>query len=172
MTLLVLNLGAGRFPTSGQGSLRHVLHGIGPELFSYALSFAVVARLWTRHHAFFRDLSRIDAPLTALNLTYLALISFTPFPTRLLGLFGDKPAAVAIYAVTVGSVVVISAAMVARARSARLFAPGTLDRWRTRPLRFAAAVFALSVPVAFLSTVVAQAMWIVTLGPRSERQRR
>lgn len=57
----------------------------------------MIAFLWIRHHGFFRVLDRIDAKLTVLNLTYLAFVAFMPYPTRVLGLYGDQTSSVMLY---------------------------------------------------------------------------
>lgn len=68
----------------------------------------VIALLWVRHHSFYRGIDRIDTRLTVLNLTYLGLIAFMPYPTRILGLYGHEPAAVVLYATTAATVAVVA----------------------------------------------------------------
>ena len=80
LTLLILNVGQ---PTT-RGGFWDRLSEVAPDIGAYALSFAVIGLLWLRHHAFFRDLRRIDGRLAFLNLVYLGIIAFIPFPTSLL----------------------------------------------------------------------------------------
>jgi uncharacterized membrane protein len=56
-------------------------------------------------------LDRIDTSTTVLNLVYLGFIAFLPYPTRVLGLYGNEPASVVLYAPTVASVLPIAALM-------------------------------------------------------------
>src|SRR5262249_56910656 len=81
------------------------------EFESYAISFAVIGLLWVRHHAFFRDVEKIDGRLTLLNLAYLGFVAFLPYPTRVLGLYGSDPASVALYAITVAIISTIGGIM-------------------------------------------------------------
>ena len=46
-------------------------------------SFTTIGGLWLAHHAIFRRLASADAVVTRLNLLLLMLVSFLPFPTRL-----------------------------------------------------------------------------------------
>src|SRR3954463_15670479 len=82
-----------------------------PEFRSYAISSAVIAFLWVRHHTFFRGLDRIDTQTTVLNLIYLGLVAFLPYPNRILGLYRDQPVAAALYAAPLTAVAVIPGVM-------------------------------------------------------------
>ena len=73
LTLLVLNIG---IPGKPHGTLGSHLLDHDTEFESYALSFAVIALLWVRHHALFRAIVRIDGRITLLNLAYLAFVAF------------------------------------------------------------------------------------------------
>jgi uncharacterized membrane protein len=160
MTLLVLSVGATELGAGRHVPFDRVIDRSWSQITSYAISFAVLAFLWARHHAFFRSLRRIDARLTALNLAYLALIAFTPFPTRLLGQYGKHVGAVAAYAITLGCVALLAAAMRAHASRRSLIQPGA-DL--PDPMRsvVTALVFFGSIAVAFLSPILAEATWIL-----------
>ena len=100
MTLLVLNL---TVPTL-TGSAEHVdeelwrkLRDQWPELFSYALSFWVIGRFWLVHHRMFRLVRRADGALMTLNLLLLGFIALIPWPTEMLGRYGDTTTAVVAY---------------------------------------------------------------------------
>src|SRR5213592_3140723 len=82
LTLLVLNIGAPVLGPGHEGVLGQRLLDHGEEYFSYAVGFAVIGLLWTRHHSFYRGVDHIDTRLTVLNLVYLGLIAFLPYPTR------------------------------------------------------------------------------------------
>jgi len=159
LTLLVLNIGVPQLSGGAEARLWPALAAGGGELLSYALSFAVIALLWTRHHAFFREVRRIDGRLLGLNLLYLGLVAFVPFPTRLLGLYGDRPEPVVVYAVTIALVGVVAGAMRLHARGAGLL-EGEIDRdpmWR---LASVPLIFLVSIPIAFLSPTTAELSWL------------
>ena len=162
LTLLVLNLSA---PVLAPGhSLGHGLldHDHREEYVSYAVSFAVIAFLWARHHSFYRGIDHIDTRLTVLNLAYLGLVAFLPYPTKILGLYGGEPAAVIIYATTVSVVAFLAgAARVHAGRAGLLTEAGRRqvdqrEHWLIVPI-----VFLLSIPVAFVNTTAAVWFWVL-----------
>jgi Endosomal/lysosomal potassium channel TMEM175 len=71
----------------------------------------VIGLLWVRHHGFFRELVRIDSRLIWLNIVYLGLVAFLPFPTELIGDNVDEPDAIVIYATTVSILASVAALM-------------------------------------------------------------
>ncbi|MFD4641904.1 TMEM175 family protein [Lentzea sp. NPDC058436] len=61
-----------------------------PQIFSFLLSFAVIAHLWFTHHRLFENVKRYTTPLMVLNMAWLLTIVVLPFPTELLGTYsGD-----------------------------------------------------------------------------------
>nr|MBA3301869.1 DUF1211 domain-containing protein [Thermoleophilaceae bacterium] len=71
ITLLVLNVEIG----TNEPALGEALSALLPEIFSYALSFAVIGRYWVLHHRLFGDLEGVDGRLTTLNLAFLAFVA-------------------------------------------------------------------------------------------------
>jgi uncharacterized membrane protein len=158
LTLLVLSIGVPRLAGPGS-SLWQALAAGGGEVLSYVVSFAVIALFWTRHHAFFRGVRRVDGRLLALNLLYLGIIAFVPFPTRLLGVYGDRPEAVAVYAATISLVGVVAGAMRLHARNAGLLEGEALRDpiWR---LASVPVIFLASIPIAYVSPTAAELSWL------------
>ena len=54
-----------------------------PSYLAYATSFVTIGGLWLAHHSIFRRLASADAVVMQLNLLLLILVSFLPFPTKL-----------------------------------------------------------------------------------------
>lgn len=160
MTLLVLSVGGTDLGPGRHVAFHRVIDHAWAEILSYAISFAVLALLWVRHHGFFRILRRIDTRLTGLNLAYLALVAFTPFPTRLLGQYGKHVGAVAAYAITLACVTLIAGAMRTHASRASLVEPGADLGDPARNL-LTAGIFFASIGVAFVSPVAAELTWIL-----------
>ncbi len=164
LTLLVLTIS---FPElHGEAARRDLgaqLQDRFPQLLSYLLSFAVLAFLWLRHHAFFRNIIRIDTQLALLNLAYLAAVAFLPYPTRLLGGYGDQSVSVVIYALTILVILFASGLMRLRVQQARLLKPDAqLDAWYRWAV--APAVFLISIPIAmFVSPAAAEWSWLLLL---------
>jgi uncharacterized membrane protein len=164
LTLLVLGLTVPDLAPGHHRELGARLLDRGGEFGSYALSFAVIALLWVRHHGFFRMLDRIDTRITVLNLVYLGVVAFLPYPTRVLGLYGNETASVVLYASTVAIVGTIAGLMRIHAQRAHLFsdagrrAHARREHWATAP-----AIFVASIPIAFASPTVAELSWLLLL---------
>ena len=81
VTLLVLDL------TVPEKELQHLTHGIlheWPGYLGYLTSFVTVGGLWLTHHGIFRRLRSVNSRVMRINLLLLLLVSFLPFPTRLM----------------------------------------------------------------------------------------
>jgi uncharacterized membrane protein len=171
LTLLVLNISLPHLAPGHEGDLGARLLDRGDELRSYAISFAVIGLLWVRHHTFFRGLARIDTRITMLNLVYLGLVAFLPYPTRVLGTYGDEPAAVVLYAGTVALVSFMAGATRVYAMQAGLVTEPGLSRLESREHWLVApSIFLLSIPIAFVSTTAAIVSWLLlALAPRLRR---
>jgi TMEM175 potassium channel family protein len=167
MTLLVVGIGV---PTLQQGDdVGELLGDLGdlvPELFSFFLSFAVIGRYWVAHHQFFARLRAVDGGLIAINLVYLGFVAFLPFPTGLLGNYFENPISVALYALSVAAVSGLEVALFARAYRDGLLKrsiPGDVYRWGAAVAFAPVVFFVISVPVAFVSTVAAVAVWFLAI---------
>lgn len=164
LTLLVLNITVPVLSSSHHGELGSRLLDHRYEFQSYALSFAIIAMLWVRHHSLFRGLDRIDGRLTALNLVYLGFIAFLPYPTRVLGIYASEPAAAVLYAVTLLCVAVIAALVRLHVTRAGLLSEaGKREVARREHWAFAPVVLIASIPIAFLSPPVAEFSWLLLL---------
>ena len=161
LTLLVLNIEVPE-PGPSQPDVWGAMSDEWRHIFSYAVSVAVIGLLWMRHHAFFGELRRIDGRLTGLNIAYLGLVAFLPFPTELVGEYEEVPAAVVVYAATVALLAGVAALMRVYADAAGLLTEAA----RREPLWSLAlvpAIFLTSIPIAFVSTIAAQAWWLALL---------
>jgi uncharacterized membrane protein len=161
ITLLVLSI---EIPDPGpdQPPVGELLGSQWREILSYAISVAVIGFLWMRHHTFFRELTRIDTRLIGLNVGYLGLIAFLPFPTELVGENVEEPDAVVLYAATIAVISAVAAGMRFHADRRGLLT----EEARREPLWSLAlvpAVFLTSIPIAFASTIAAQVWWVVLL---------
>ncbi len=81
ITLLVLDL---RVPAEEIGQLKHGILHEWPAYLAYATSFITIGGIWLGHHAIFGRLRYVNAQLMRLNLLVLMVVSFLPFPTRLM----------------------------------------------------------------------------------------
>ena len=158
MTLLVLGLSV----PAGLDDLGDALLDERASLFSYALSFAVLAKLWLDHHQFFGGLERFDRRLMTLNLVYLAFVAVIPFTSQVLGDYGDRSAAVILYAASIAAVALVLAVQVSHAyRRGLLREDYRAEARASAPGAFAAViVFCASIPLALIDPVVAMVSWI------------
>jgi uncharacterized membrane protein len=164
LTLLVLGIDV---PKGQEGHLWEALDDTLPQVLGYVISFGTAARLWLNHHRLFDDLEAVDTRLMQLNLVYLGLVAFLPFPSGLLGDYGDEPASVVVFAVTVAAIVGLGAVMRAHARTAGLFKADARHPEFDRGGVLVPAIFLASIPVAFVSPAVALYSWLaLPLVPR------
>jgi uncharacterized membrane protein len=96
-TLLILDV---RLPPTG-GVTHGFLH-IWPAYAAYALAFVTIGIMWINHHTVFRCIDRVDRTFLTINVFFLMLIAFVPFPTRVLAehLQHDAKAAAFAYGLT------------------------------------------------------------------------
>ena len=128
----------------------------------YAISFAVLGKLWLAHHRFFAAVERFDGVLMGLNLLYLAWIVLVPFTSEVLGDYGDDSTAVILYAISLTAVSITFQVEIEYAYRNGLIRPqlSALERRYAGPANFlVAGVFVLSIPVALVSPLVAVLMW-------------
>jgi uncharacterized membrane protein len=161
ITLLVLNI---QVPTLDHGqTLGNALVDLLPSLGAFALSFALVGRFWVIHHNLFEKLRDFDSTLMLLNLAFLALIVLIPFSAELYDTYTDQGLAAAVLGANLGLAALAHSAMTAHVlRSGLIHDERRAETQPTVGLGITAA-FALSVPAAFLSVHVAEALWISTV---------
>src|SRR4051794_37614985 len=149
MTLLVVGIG---IPHVRDSKIGEELSEKGTEIFSFFLSFLVIGLYWLAHHRFLSKLAAVDVRFMKLNLVYLAAIAFMPFPTALVGSYGDREAVVIVlYAVTLGFASFVDAMLFWYAQRAGLLRKRLSDRASRNYFVAAVApavVFAISVPIA------------------------
>ncbi len=90
LTLLVVQLVIPDLHGSQRADLGRQLAKQFPTYLSYVLSFVIISTYWYQHHRIFRYVRRWDAWLTALNLGVLLFVAVMPFPTAILGRYGNR----------------------------------------------------------------------------------
>ena len=163
ITLLVLNI---EVPDVNGAELDEALVDLLPSFAAYLLSFALVGRFWVVHHAMFERLRAFDGTLMALNLVFLAAIALLPFSTDLMDQYNDESIAAAVFGATLGVASLVNWCMHVHTLRAGLVA--THRRPETAvfasPVAFGlTGLFLISVPLAFVSPYLAQAVWVATI---------
>jgi uncharacterized membrane protein len=137
-TLLILEV---RLP--GHGSVTHDLVHTWPSYVAYAISFLTIGIIWVNHHTVMEQIGRVDRTFLFINVVFLMVVAFSPFPTRVLAEHlreGSKSAAFAyglaftlmaicygalwFYAVRVGRLIADTADPLVVSGISRSFAPG------------------------------------------------
>jgi len=102
ITLLVLELAV---PIAGTQGLLTAAREEWPSYLAYAISFATVGAFWLAHSTISEYLTSADPIFVRLNLVLLFVISFLPFPTKVVATYVHQEraerVAVTIYGVTV-----------------------------------------------------------------------
>jgi uncharacterized membrane protein len=100
ITLLVLEIA---IPSGFEG---HLLRGVlsqWPSYLAYIVSFATIGAIWLGHNTITHYMHSANTTFLRLNLALLLLVSFLPFPTKLLaenlGSRDDEKVAATIYGV-------------------------------------------------------------------------
>ncbi|MGH3936235.1 MAG: TMEM175 family protein [Pseudonocardiaceae bacterium] len=95
ITLLVLEIAV---PSGSEDDLLDAVLDQWPSYLAYLVSFATIGAVWLEHTVITEFLDRANSVLIRLNLLLLMVVSFLPFPTRLLAeyLGEDEPERVAV----------------------------------------------------------------------------
>jgi uncharacterized membrane protein len=165
MTLLVVALGVPNLSDSNSiHGMADALNDLLPDFVSFFISFAVIGRYWLAHHQFVSLLKAMDQPIVFLNLVYLAFIAFLPFPTALLGEYFSNPLSIVIYAVNVAFVSGMEVVLLRHAYRNRLLEKQPSEevyRYATVMSLSPVLFFAISIPIALVSTPIAVCMWFL-----------
>jgi uncharacterized membrane protein len=163
MTLLVVGIGVPRVRDSSL--IGEKLGDKQTEIFSFFLSFLVIGLYWLAHHRFFSKLVAVDGRFMRINLVYLAAIAFMPFPTALVGTYGDSESIVIVlYAITLGIASFLDAILFWHAQRADLLRVRLSDTAFRNYLIAALApalVFAISIPIALADPGLALLSWLL-----------
>ena len=111
MTLLAFQIQPPDLQGNEVHHLASALGALGNRYFVYVLTFAVIGTMWLAHHRIFRHVRRADEALMSLNILFLMAIAVLPFPSAVMGRYGDQRAAVVLYAssmIVAGSLLVRS----------------------------------------------------------------
>jgi uncharacterized membrane protein len=90
ITLLVLDI---RVPSSDFDNLWSGIFHQWPSYLGYVTSFTTIGGIWLAHHSIFRRLRYADSAVMRINLLLLMVVSFLPYPTRLVAEAFDSQSA-------------------------------------------------------------------------------
>ncbi len=168
MTILVLTITIPNIPDRLVAEeLPGKIADLWPHLFSYLLTFAVIGLHWIGHHMIFSRIARYDMRLVAINLAFLCFIALLPFPTELLGEYGDQAISVVIYALNLTILGLLQTWLFVHAVRRGLLRESISNeevKHSIANLVFKPIIFGASIPIAiFISPSLAQYFWILLL---------
>jgi uncharacterized membrane protein len=164
MTLLVLTLMLPVGVTGGGVAAYVQTRAFYSSVISYVIAFFLIGMWWRIHVLVFDYVRAFDSSLIRLNLMFLVFIAIDPFVTQLLTASGSAPLGAVAFAV----VQIAAGGFLVAVWSYAASRKGILDS-RVRPdwvrhLRqmsgIMSAVFALSIPLAFLNPEYSEVLWV------------
>jgi uncharacterized membrane protein len=97
ITLLILPLLETIPEATAKESLGGFVHGHLEEFGAFALSFAVIFRVWWGHHRLFRHVETITPRLVSLSMLWTFAIVLLPIPTALITAYPPSAGSVGLY---------------------------------------------------------------------------
>ena len=81
ITLLVLEIRVPPAHADAAGTLGSALLRLWPSYLGYVISFATIGIMWVNHHTMFEHIRRVDRTFLLINVLFLLVVAFIPFPT-------------------------------------------------------------------------------------------
>lgn len=164
---------------SAHEGAREVITGHLNQIWSFLLSFAVIANIWREHHRTFSSVKEFTRSLTVWNMGWLLSVVVLPLPTEMLGTFGRDRFVAAFYYSTLLAGMVCRSAMlrILKATPALFEEDGPEARRRTQDLHTESWLNVLALVLAFaiaLAVPVLQyySLLLLAVLPRLARSRR
>lgn len=166
ITLLVLSIEVPQIPENLVAEeLLDQLFDLWRNMLSYVISFLVIFSFWTVHHSIFSSIRGYDRGLLWLNGLFLMAVAFLPFPSALLGEYGDQQLVVAIYAGSMAATRLLLSAVWWYASIGRRLIASDLDPGLIRAHHVRGVVipliFLISIGISFFSVRAAIYSWVL-----------
>lgn len=166
MTLLIVSVDVPAL--TDQEARTHLLtdvRSLWPQILSFIIGFYVIGFLWGSHRRTFSRVRDYDEVLIKLNLTLLLLIAFLPFPTGVLGEYGNLAFPVMFYSVIIAAISAVFIVILDHLDHHRELLTRNGDgfdfpRGKGRHL-VTAAIFLLSIPFAYAVPGAGQFVWLL-----------
>ncbi len=167
ITVLVLDI---HLPAGGDSAsdsqLFLMLIGLWHKFLAYIISFWVIGLYWISHHRKFLLIHRFDNQLLSLNILFLMVIAFIPFPTAVLSENSNRTATI-FYALIMAFAGLLLAILWFHAEHNNRLIDPQLDR-QSRQREMAAmlatvAIFILSIGLSFLNEGLVRICWLLIL---------
>ena len=167
ITLLALDL---RLPEgAGMLSPLELVASLGTmwqKYLAYVISFLAIGSFWISHHRKFRYVVGYNRSLLVLNLLFLMVIAFIPFPTSLISVSSDAFVTIFYAATMVAGSVMMAILWGYASAKHRLIEPGLSNkviRSETILPLATGGIFLVSIGIAFIDPDMAKLSWILVL---------
>lgn len=163
MTLIVVGIALP--PLADASSVDELSDKLGdllPDIITFFIVFIVIGLYWVAHHRFVSWLGAVDRPLLSIQLVYLAVIAFLPFPASTLTATNGNPLALAVFALAMAAASGLETLMIVHAHRAGLMRERLSNeafRWEWTASISAALVFVVSIPLAFVWVPLGYLAW-------------
>jgi uncharacterized membrane protein len=102
MTLLILSVPLPSLPQAvTNDELARQIGSYWRQVVTYVISFLNIGGYWLLHQTVFSDICQANKPLAMLNMVFLLTVTFLPYPTALLGVYGKQETVALIYGGTI-----------------------------------------------------------------------
>ena len=165
MTLMVLEIHLPKIEnTVAASEIWRRLAGILPNIFAYALSFAVLGGFWVNHHQFLHAVARSDRKLLWLNLLFLFWLSIIPLPTAFLAEHFHDPEASVLYGISMLTAGGSFALMNAYAEKKKLFIENFSSKVRSKIIKMnilSTVLYIISIFIGYVSVYISLAIFVL-----------
>ena len=167
-TLLVLKIDLPELQTVQMSSqFMAVFSTLWPQYLANIISFFVIEYYWLNHHAIFALLKRYTMTLVWMNIFFLILVSFIPFPVDLFGSYMNVAWVVVFYSASLAIVGYMLSLLWFYASYNNRLVDNTLSKKEIRYYLYrtliAPVVFTLSIPLVAVHPMFTQVSWIFVL---------
>jgi len=94
MTFLIITID---LPKVSQNLLRSELIKMAPDVFTYTISFFLLAIFWMTNHIQMKDIKRADSRLVWINMLFFLMIVFVPLTTDLYSFYDGSRLAMLVF---------------------------------------------------------------------------
>lgn len=165
ITLLVIEIAV---PTlKDGGSAQELIDGVmhsGPHLAAYLAAFLWIAFYWRANHQFTMTLKAMNTPFVLAMLLYVGIVGLLPWFAGILGTYGQNPVAIVMFGMFALVMSTVELVLWLIASHHNLFVEGLTFQSKRRAFLgsfLPIPIFIASIPLAFVSTVLAFACWAV-----------
>lgn len=166
MTLLVVSVQTPDLSeTEARAQLTTDIGRLWPQILSFVIGFLVIGFLWSSHRKLFSRVRLFDDRLYHYNILLLMLVAFLPFPTGVLGRYGNLAFPSIFFALVLSTISILFILVLDHLDVHRelLSRDGTGFDFPSTKARHlvTAGIFLLSIPVALLIPGAGQVVWFL-----------